>query len=110
MKDDLGSAYPGQTIVLPLYAQLTFTFNADIISETQNQTYITSCIVSHPNEIIQRIDRNCTKMYYTIAFPTDNWCELFLKAPRGNTMQYSMFYIKQLKCPLGFVKINGTCQ
>ena len=110
MKDDVGPVYPGQTIILPLYVQMTFIFNADIIAEVQNQTYITSCIVSHPNEVIQRIGRNCTETYYTIAFPTDGWCELFLKVPRDNTMEYSIFYIRQLKCPLGFVKINGTCQ
>ena len=110
MKDDLGPAYPGQTIMLPLHTQLTFIFNTDIVAEIRNQTYIASCNVSHPNEIIQRIGRNCTETYYTIAFPTDGWCELFLKAPRDNTMEYSIFYIRQLKCPLGFVKINGTCQ
>ena len=110
MKDDLGHVYPGQTIVLPLYAKLNFIFNADIIAEIRNQSHITSCIVSHPNEIIQRIGRNCTETYYTIAFPTDGWCELFLKAPQKNTMLYSIFYVRQLKCPLGFVKVNGTCQ
>ena len=110
MKDDLGPAYPGQTITLQLHAKLTFIFNTDIIAEIRNQTHITSCIVSHPNQIIQRISRNCTETYYTIAFPTDGWCELFLKAPRDNTMKYSIFYISQLKCPLGFVKSNGTYQ
>jgi len=95
---------------VPLYARLNFIFNVGIIAEKQNETYISSCIVSEPTEVIQRIGRNCTSKYYTISFPTNNWCELFLKVPQSTTMQYSIFYISQLKCPLGFVKVNGTCQ
>ena len=109
-RDELGPAYPGQTLIVPLYAHLNFTFNAEIISEIQNQTYITSCIVYQESEVIQRIGKNCSNLKYTIAFPTDSWCELFLKVPQNMTMEYNIFYIRQLKCPLGFVKLNGTCR
>ena len=109
-KDELGPIYPGQTLVVPLFARPNFFVNVGIIVENQNNTYITSCVVSEPTEIIQRIGRNCTSKYYTIAFPTNSWCELFLKVPQNKTIEYSIFYIRQLKCPLGFIKLNGTCQ
>ena len=111
-KEELGSIYPGQTLTVPLYACLNFTFSTDIIAEKRNETYITSCLVSKPTELIQHIGRNCTLLKYTIEFPTNEfeWCELFLKVPQTKFMEYSIFYIRQLRCPLGFVKINGTCQ
>ena len=109
-KEELGPIYPGQTLIVPLYAHLNFTFTTNIIAEKRNETYITSCRVSRPPELIQNIGKNCTLLQYTIEFPTDKWCELFLKVPQDRFMEYSIFYISQLKCPLGFVKSNGTCQ
>ena len=109
-RDELGPIYPGQTLTVPLLAHLNFIFNAEIITEVRNETYIASCIVTKASDTIQRIGKNCTDTYYTIAFPTDKWCELFLKVPQDRSMEYSIFYIRQLKCPLGFIKIDGTCQ
>jgi len=109
-KELLDPIYPGQTLIVPLHAHLNFTFTTNIVAEKRNETYITSCLVSRPPELIQSIGKNCTLLQYTIEFPTDRWCELFLKVPQDKFMEYSIFYISQLKCPLGFVKSNGTCQ
>ena len=108
-KDELGPLYPGQTLNVPFSFAL-FTLNIEVIAETDtNQTYFTPCIVK-PKENVQLIGTGCTKMNYTIAFPTNSWCELFLKIPQKSGIEYNVFYIRQLPCPLGFIKLNGTCQ
>ena len=112
-KEDLGYLYPGQTAVIsfcyPLIAKHADSGEV-IVDENTNQTHYKACIVYKDNEKVQITDKNCTKLYYTITFPTDNWCELFLKVPYNNHMQNSIFYVRQLKCPLGFVKNDGICQ
>ena len=52
-------------------------------------------------------------MKYTIAFPTEGWCELFLKGFYYSIDNHDItvaYYIKQLSCPIGFIKVNGICQ
>ena len=112
-KDDLGYLYPGQTLVIsfcyPLIAKYADSGEV-VVDENTNQTHYTACIVNKDDEKVQITSKNCTKLYYTIAFPTDSWCELFLKVPYNTHMEYSIFYVRQLICPLGFVKKDGVCQ
>ena len=109
-KNEFGSLYPGQTITESFTFALPIV-GAEVIVETDtNQTYFTSCIVYKPKENVQLIGRSCTKLTYTIAFPTDSWCELFLKVPQTSGIDYSIFYIRQLPCPLGFVKRDNICK
>jgi len=108
-KDELGPLYPGQTLSV-FFRFALFALNTEVIVETDtNQTYFTPCIVQ-PEENVQLIGTGCNNLSYTIAFPTNSWCELFLKVPQKSGMEYNVFYIKQLPCPLGFIKLNGTCQ
>ena len=108
-KDELGPLYPGQTLSV-FFRFALFALNTEVIVETDtNQTYFTPCIVK-PEENVQLIGTGCNNLSYTIAFPTNSWCELFLKVPQKSGMEYNVFYIKQLPCPLGFIKLNGTCQ
>ena len=108
-KDELGPLYPGQALSLSFSFAL-FALNVEVIAETDtNQTYFTPCIVK-PEENVQLIGTGCANLNYTIAFPTNSWCELFLKVPQKSGMWYNLFYIRQLPCPLGFIKLNGTCQ
>ena len=110
-KEDLGFLYPGQNLTLSLYLFNKFTFKIEVIAQIDtNQTHFTPCVVHNAKQNKQLIGNNCTKLSYTIAFPTDNWCELFLKLPQVPPLEYDIFYIRQLSCPLGFVKIDGICQ
>ena len=109
--DELGAAYPGQTLTVPLYARLNFFFNADVfVAKGPNKTYNTSCTVFKASETIQLIGKGCTNMKYSIVFPTDKWCELYLTVSQNNSIEQNVFYIRQLTCPLGFIKSDGVCQ
>ena len=85
------------------------TINAVVVKTDINQQYVTPCIVLDISENLQLIESNCTRLNYTIGFPTDNWCELFLKLASDSDDYLSIFYIWQLKCPTGFVKIDKRC-
>ena len=112
-KDELDSIYPGQTLTVSFYANMDSAFRAEresIIAELNvKQMHASPCKVINAKESIQLIGKNCTKVKYTISFPTNNWCELFLKTSQIQDM-YDIFYIRELKCPLGFVKMDGICQ
>ena len=132
-KDDLGYLYPGQTASVPFcwienltniindineYGRIDLEHtNVNDVDDVQvlaeintNQTHFTPCVVHQPNEMIQLTNKKCTTLHYTIAFPTDNWCELFIKVPFGRRTEYNIFYIRQLSCPIGFVKKDRICQ
>ena len=108
--NNLGYLYPGQTLTTSLYHQKVDTANAIVVKTDIDQQYATSCTVFRSSENIQFINKNCTKLHYTIGFPTDNWCELFLKIASDSDDYLNIFYIRQITCPTGFVKIDKRCQ
>ena len=83
----------------------TNSFGIEMVAKL-DQSHITSCTVTNAKENIQFIGNKCTKVNYTIAFPVNDWCELFLRKPLTYN-GYDVYYIRQLPCPLGFVKIDG---
>ena len=117
-KEDLGFLYPGKTAAVPLCYPLADKYMSGVEfkviadeSITINQTHFAPCTVYNANETIQLASKNCTTLYYTIAFLTDRcWCELLLKVPFGKYMKYQIFYVRELPCPLGFIKKDGICQ
>ena len=109
-KDDLGYVYPGQTLTLPLCYTGNLTTTKVVVDTNFNRTHFTPCVVHKPEEFIQFTGKKCTKLQYTIAFSTDNWCELFLKIPFSRHVDYNVFYVQQCLCPLGFIKKDGICQ
>ena len=114
-KDDLGYLYPGQTASL-LFCYPDNLTTIDYIEVSVdiriNGTHYTPCVVHNSKELIQFTSKKCTRFQYTIAFLNDNWCELFLKTPfmHSGYMEYNVFYVRQLPCPLGFIKTDGICQ
>ena len=110
-KDVLDSVYPGQTLTLSLYANVQYIFDTEVITELEiKQPYITQCNMINAKQNIQFIGKNCTMVKYAVGFPTNSsWCELLLKMPQTHN-QYDAYYIRELPCPLGFVKIDGICQ
>ena len=109
-KDDLGYVYPGQTVTVPLCYTGNLTSTKVLVDTNFNRTHFTPCVVHKPEEFIQFTSKKCTQLQYTIAFVTDNWCELFLKIPFSRHVDYSIFYVRQCLCPLGFNKKDGICQ
>ena len=109
-RNELGPLYPGQTVTASLRLAIP-KLSTEIIVETDaNQTYFTPCIVHNPEQIVQFLGTTCTTLNYMIAFPTNSWCELFLRVPLSSCIEYNVFYIRQLPCPLGFTKINNVCK
>ena len=103
--------YPGQTLTISLYHHKGDTAaNAIVVKTDITQQYVTPCIVLDISENLQLIDEHCTKLRYTIGFPTDNWCELFLKLATDSDENLDIFYVRQITCPTGFVKIDKRCQ
>ncbi|XP_065891077.1 uncharacterized protein [Dysidea avara] len=110
-KEDLGYLHPGQTLTLPVYFHSNFSFKAEAIVVTDtNHTHYTPCVVHNDAENVQLLNKKYTELRYTIEFPTDQWCELFLSVPQSTQTDYNIFYIRQLPCPLGFIKTDGICQ
>ena len=108
--NDLGYLYPGQTLTLSLYSHEAKIPTAIVVRTDINQQYVTPCIVLNISENLQLIDKHCTKLYYTIGFPTDNQCKLFLKVASYSDDHLNIFSVWQFTCPTGFVKTGERCQ
>ena len=107
--NNLGYLYPGQNLTISLHYKGN-TVNVVAIKTDITQQNVTSCTVLDISETLQPIYNQCSKLHYTIGFPTDNWCELFLKIASDSDSDLNIFYIKQMRCPTGFVKIDISCQ
>ena len=112
-KELLDPIYPGQTITITLINHRnTYGMEAyqtdDVVVDTSLPT---ACVVTDPSEVKQSIKHsNCTELKYSIAFPSDNWCELYLRSSSHGIYHTDIYYITQLPCPIGFIKIKGECQ
>ena len=114
--NDLGYLYPGQTMTAYLHPKRVNISNSDtatavVVKTDINQHYITPCIVLNVSENIQFTgDTGCNKLRYTIGFSTKTYCELLLKIVSDSDVYLNVFYIWQITCPTGFVKIDKRCQ
>ena len=115
--NDLGYLYPGQTLTTFLHHKRVSISNSDTstaitVKTDINQPYIKPCIVLNVSENIQPAvaNKNCNKLRYTIGFPTKSYCELFLKMASDSDSYLNVFYIRQIACPTGFIKIDKRCQ
>ena len=115
--DFLPSIYSEQTKEIKIYTdaleiQGVSKFDT-LITAIQNidGTMPTACVVTDSSQITQVAKSgSCSTLKYSIAFPQEKWCELFLKGMRDGIDKTDIYYIKELSCPAGFIKINGTCQ
>ena len=118
-KDVLNAIFPGQTMTLNIHPEFNNIpegfqyYNSIIITVVNDTDWLppTACVVSNSSEVSKTIKNGiCTSLKYTIAFPTEGWCELYLKGFHDGGDITDIYYIKQLPCPPGFVKSNGVCQ
>ena len=118
-KDVLNAMYPGQTMTLNIHpenANNYYYFYRQLIVTVlkDNDAYWlppTVCIVTNLSELSKTIKNNfCTSLKYTIAFQREGWCELYLKLFRDGGDVTDIYYIEQLPCPPGFIKMNRVCQ
>ena len=107
---DLGYLYPGQTLTISLHYYKVNTINAVVVKTDIDRQYVKPCTILGSSENLQYINKYCTELHYTIGFPTDNWCELLLKIAADSDEYLNVFYIRQITCPIGFVKIDKRCQ
>ena len=109
-KELLDPIYPGQTTTVSLINSRS-SYGSEVYDVVVDTLSPTACKVTNSSEIKQTIKYNhCTKLKYSIAFPSDNWCELYLRSSPGNTQHTDIYYITQLPCPIGFFKNKGECQ
>ena len=113
-KEILDPIYPGQTATVVLIdSRGTFRCEIHGTKDVVVHTSLpTACVITNSSEIKQSIkDNDCTELKYSIAFPSDNWCELFLRITSSyRSFHTNIYYIIQLPCPIGFIKRKGECQ
>ena len=113
-KELLDPIYPGQTMELRVYTNVIDVNQFDtMITVGNNITWLppTACVITDSSEMVQISKTQiCTTLKYTIAFPTEDWCELFMKGSRDGADKVDIYYIKEKPCPVGFTKLNGICQ
>ena len=112
-KEVLGPIYAGQMMTVSLVTsrsthEYEINETKDVIVDTSSPT---ACMVTDTSGTKQSISlNNCTKLQYSIAFPSDNWCELYLMISFREKHHTDIYYITQLPCPTGFIKNKGVCQ
>ena len=117
-RDLLHPVYAGQTLQLSIYTDAVeiegfiSTFDTLItVVQNLNGELPTACVITDSSERAQIAKSlSCSTIKYTIAFSTENWCELFLKGSRDGADKVDIYYVMELPCPAGFIKINGVCQ
>ena len=110
-RNEIGMIYPGQTLTTSICQKNTVRTHQQIIVRVDiRQPYIRACKILNGSQISQFFDKNDTKLTYTIEFSTDVWCELFLQTSSDFDYHMDVFYVRQRRCPPGFVKSNGVCQ
>ena len=100
----VGPIFPGQTLTISL--SLNYLTEAFIkttpVSVDMYSKYLTMshCKVILSNQILKWITRNCTQFHFAILSNNEQQCELFLNAKEYKYI--TIFYVKLLKCPIGF--------
>ncbi|XP_065903366.1 uncharacterized protein [Dysidea avara] len=114
-KDILDPIYPGQTMTLRLYMDVNnitgFESPNIIITIVNDVDWLppTACVVT--NYTVQTAkSHTCNSLQYSVSFPNENWCELFLKSYSDGSEKVDIYYINQRPCPAGFIKLDGRCQ
>jgi len=116
-QDDLGTLHPGQTLDVSMSLNHNKMIGDEIVlakvfyDNHFDNTPSSACVVVNPSENVQYLQSDaCMIVSYTIAFPEEGWCELFLWTDFNRKNHLDIYYVKQILCPPGFVKIDGICR
>ena len=111
-KEVLGPIYAGQMMTVSLVtSRSTHEYEINEIKPVVDTSSPTACMVTDTYGTKQFINQNnCTELQYSIAFPSDSWCELYLMISFREKHHTDIYYITQLPCPTGFIKNRGVCQ
>jgi len=116
-QDNLGKLHPGQTLTVLMSLNLHKVIETEIVlakvfyDNQVNDAPSSACVVVNSSENVQYLRSDvCMIMSYTIAFPEEGWCELFIRSDFYQKSYLDIYYIKQIFCPLGFIKIDGVCR
>ena len=60
------------------------------------------------SSIFNWILRNCTEIFFTLLSKNEKHCELYLHAKEYKPHYDRIFYVKLLKCPMGFLFDDNT--
>ena len=105
----LGPLYPGQSLnfFLALNSKITNSSSVPITVKIYDKDSLHSlCIVKSVGEAEQLVYKNCTKLSYNIFSESRTQCTLILY-----NIEYkfpTIYYVKVLECPAGFVLDNKT--
>ena len=101
-------------MVLNIYTDVVGFNDFDtVITVVNNINWLppTACIITNSSQLVQISKKHiCTTIEYTIAFHKQRWCELFLRGLHDGFDKVDIYYITEISCPVGFIKIDGLCQ
>ena len=110
----LGPIFPGQvlTIDFNINPRTNLSIKGTLISINTQYEFLpkSHCKVSWSTKTFKWITRNCTKFYNAIFSSNEEQCELFFNIQ--NYEVTTIFYVKLLKCPMGFSfdPNTGSCE
>ena len=104
--NQLRPIFPGQTLAVDLCInnRANFSIKTILISVEMYDASLpkSHCKVPLSSEMFYWILRNCTEILFTILSKNEEHCELYLNAKGYKPHHDTIFYIKLLKCPMGF--------
>ena len=107
--DEIGPVYPGQVLQtkmsLPGIKDMSFVY----IETAAASLPKTACKVAHQTDMTNMLNEVCKTLKFTIVSNSSKECELFLTAQPDMHTVYDAFYVKLMKCPIGFILSNGVC-
>ena len=102
--DVLVATYPGKTVTTTFtvphnnYTLQTITLSVD---ESRSRTSSYSCKIVNENELRQHRSNNCSEFQYTLSYPDNSKCSLYLRETEALDVT-ERFWITLEPCPLGF--------
>ena len=110
--NQLRPIFPGQTLAVNLCInhRVDLSIKTILISVEMYDALLpkSHCKVPLSSKIFYWIQRNGTEIFFTILSKNEEHCELYLNAKEYEEEFNTIFYIKLLKCPMGFSFDDNT--
>ena len=110
--NQLHPIFPGQTLAINLCInhRVNLSIKTILISVEMYDALLpkSHCKVPLSSKIFYWLLRNGTEIFFTILSKNEEHCELYLNAKEYEEDYDTIFYIKLLKCPMGFLFDDNT--